>query len=1265
MADPSGVNELVLRWQELRAQGRAVSAEELCAGRPDLVDDLRRQLEALRSMEQFLGATGDGAPAVTPEAACGAERAAGLPAIAGYELLGELGRGGMGVVYQARQLRLKRLVALKMIVAGGRAGEPHLARLQTEAEAIARLQHPNIVQVYEVGAHEGQPFLALEYCGGGSLARKLQGTPLPARDAAALAEVLARAVQAAHDRHILHRDLKPANVLLAADGTAKIGDFGLAKKLDEAGQTHPGAILGTPSYMAPEQAAGRSGVIGPAADTYALGAILYECLTGRPPFKAATAVETVRQVLDEEPVSPRQVNAGVPRDLETVCLKCLRKEPGQRYASAAALAEDLRRFQAGEPILARPVGRWERGIKWVRRNPVLAGALAAVLVVFAAGATVSTVFGVLADRRAEEAAKARGQAEQEASNARTKQADAEAAKDQLLTTAARGLLRALAVHLDKWEPTFGDSSVVVLPLGDPEVDALWELASSPSEELRVRFVAEALRGRVSARQLKSRAAFALHAAVGLDPERQARVERLLGGRLRAEGVTVDEQRDVALVLAQGGVQDRRLAAQITTTLLQALKQTKNRGQLLDFGRGLSAVMGRLGTQDAALAAVALTRSIKDNKDPIIRRPLAEALSALAAPLGPQAAARVCRQAATTLTRAIQDNKDPTAWRALAEGLSALAPRLDPRDAATLAAAALTLALKDSGPELVRLVSALAARLDPKDAAKAAAAFTQVIKDNRNRNGLWYNVLSLSALAARLEAKDAAPLAATLTHAIKDNKDPNAWQALAEGLLALAARLGPQEAAGMCAQAAAALTHAIKDNKDPYAWHGLAKGLAALAARLEAKDAAPLAAALSRATQDSPSPNAWQALAEGLAALAARLEAEDAAPLAITLTQAIKDNKNRYSLWWLATGLAALAARLEAKDAAPLAATLTHAIKDNKDPTAWHALATGLAALAARLEAKDAAPLAAALSRAIRDNKDNKDPNAWEALAKGLLALVARLGPQEAAEASAAAAAVLRRAIRDNRNPYTWFVLAEGLSALATRLEPREAAGVSAAAAAALRQVIKGNERPRYNFPLGRQLSGLAVRLDPKDAAAAAAALAQALEDNKDVFPPNEWPAHVLSALAVRLEVKDAAKNASALISDKTVDVRRLDAELRLQALAALLSRDASRPTRTCSLAAAVALSSGAGTPLASLAVLPPALEPLPPPLPAQALVDLLKHPLCVGEARRLVLAQLARHYGRPFADQWEFVAYARQKNLGLDFVTPPKRFTGPARRQAE
>jgi hypothetical protein len=290
------------------------------------------------------------------------------PTLTGYEVLGELGRGGMGVVYKARHAALKRLVALKMLLPGEFAGEGVLERFHAEAEAVARLQHPNIVQVFEVSAAEDRPCIALEFVEGGSLEQYLGGKPLPPRQAAGLLQTLARAVHHAHRHNVVHRDLKPANVLLADDGTPKITDFGLAKHTDgSSGRTRTGAIMGTPSYMAPEQADGRTRDIGPATDVYALGAMLYEFLTGRPPFQAAFVLDTLEQVRSQDPVPPSRLQPKVPRDLETVCLKCLEKDPRRRYASAEALADDLGRFLDGQPVRARPVGVLARAWLWCHR----------------------------------------------------------------------------------------------------------------------------------------------------------------------------------------------------------------------------------------------------------------------------------------------------------------------------------------------------------------------------------------------------------------------------------------------------------------------------------------------------------------------------------------------------------------------------------------------------------------------------------------------------------------------------------------------------------------------------------------------------------------------------------------------------------------------------------------------------------------------------------------------------------------------------------
>jgi serine/threonine-protein kinase len=340
--------------------------------------------------------------------------------VPGYEIVGELGRGGMGVVYKARQKGLNRWVALKMVLAGAHASSHQLERFRIEAKAIAHLQHPNIVQVYEVGEQDGLPYFSLEFVDGGSLDKQVHRQAQPPRDAAHMVETLARAMAYAHENGIIHRDLKPANVLLTKSGIPKITDFGLAKRLeDDSSQTKSGTLMGSPSYMAPEQARGDTHNIGPLADVYSLGAMLYELLTGRPPFLGATPMATVLKVTREEPLAPTRLQPGVPSDLETICLKCLQKDTQQRYPTALELAEDLGRFLADEPILARPVPAWERVMRWCARNPrvaVLLGAVAFLLVTVALGSLAAAWKISLEKEKAENNAQAEKLARDEANH---------------------------------------------------------------------------------------------------------------------------------------------------------------------------------------------------------------------------------------------------------------------------------------------------------------------------------------------------------------------------------------------------------------------------------------------------------------------------------------------------------------------------------------------------------------------------------------------------------------------------------------------------------------------------------------------------------------------------------------------------------------------------------------------------------------------------------------------------------------------------------
>jgi serine/threonine-protein kinase len=384
-----GLQEYLERFPHLAQPLRAQFAVEHALG---------HDLAGLDPVTQRMG-SGDSAPgAKAPGLA--------LPQIPGYQVVSLLGRGAMGVVYQAMDLRLGRTVALKMVLMGGLAESADLVRFIHEAEATARLRHPNLVQVFAIGSHKQLPYFTMEYVEGGTLAERLKGRPLPPREAASLLVPVAAAVQHAHQRGIVHRDLKPANILLTADGTPKIADFGLARQL-AAGSwlTQTGQLLGTPCYMAPEQASSHEDCIGSAVDVFALGAILYQLLTGRPPFVAPTPLETLDQVRGREPVPPARLQPRVPRDLETICLKCLQKTPALRYASVAELRDDLQRFLDGQPVRARRLGAAGRVWHWSRRNRAWAAMLAltaGLLLVIAAGTAIFSARLSLAHRHTDE-----------------------------------------------------------------------------------------------------------------------------------------------------------------------------------------------------------------------------------------------------------------------------------------------------------------------------------------------------------------------------------------------------------------------------------------------------------------------------------------------------------------------------------------------------------------------------------------------------------------------------------------------------------------------------------------------------------------------------------------------------------------------------------------------------------------------------------------------------------------------------------------------
>jgi eukaryotic-like serine/threonine-protein kinase len=399
MSDDSRVRDLV---EEILESER--TPEEVCAKTPDLLPAVRERLEQMQRLDKQLDEWFSDDEPTNPGSSSASPLKVEFPVIPGYEVEAVLGRGGMGVVFRAKHVKLNRTIALKMLLAGAYAAPEELARFRREAQAVAVLRHPNIVQVYDAGEITGRPFFTMEFVEGGTLARQMAANPFPPRRAAETVAVLASAVQFAHKSGFIHRDIKPVNILMTPDGMPKITDFGLVRSIEAGTEiTQIGARVGTPTYMAPEQAAGNVNAIGPSVDIYALGALLYEMLTGKPPLEGKSPTETLHKVLSEDPPPLSGLNAKVPRDLETICLKCLQKDPARRYASAQDLCDDLHRFLDGKPVLARPIGVLERGFKWARRRPTIALLVAVLAISLTAAAVTGVVLWRQADERAAQA----------------------------------------------------------------------------------------------------------------------------------------------------------------------------------------------------------------------------------------------------------------------------------------------------------------------------------------------------------------------------------------------------------------------------------------------------------------------------------------------------------------------------------------------------------------------------------------------------------------------------------------------------------------------------------------------------------------------------------------------------------------------------------------------------------------------------------------------------------------------------------------------
>jgi hypothetical protein len=1043
--------------------------EEVCRDCPDLLPEVRRRWQEfclidaqVRTLLPGLGTQS------LANAIPSAPEPAGVPRVPGYEVEAVVGRGGMGVVYRARHLALKRTVALKMLVAGHPHPAERQARFRAEAEAVAQLHHPNIVQIHEIGEADGRPFFALEYVAGGSLAERLVGQPLPPRDAARLVATLAEAMQLAHSRNLVHRDLKPANVLLAGAASTPVGqcqpkvtDFGLVRRLDDSsGQTLDGMLVGTPCYMAPEQAEGRARSAGPAADVYALGAILYECLTGRPPFQGATPLETLEQVRSREPAAPSSLNRQAPRDLETICLKCLCKQPERRYASAQELADDLGRFVRGEPVAARPVGRLERVAKWMRRNPTVACLSTVAALALVAGTVVSLLFGVEARRKADELEWQTIQLQEQTRAAQDNARRAEENEKEV----GRVLVSGLLIPIGRNPHQLSD------PLDAAEADAVRQLRAAPAP-LRLQLLETALRDPETARRVGRRADWVVQAIVGCDRALRADVAHLVIRRIQEAGAPQEVKLACARLGLAVNLADRAWAERAADALLVALREPLV--ELIDLrlpqddypplAAALAAVSERLpATQAADRTARALDGFLTRMRSPAGQvyayRQLGQAVVALSPALDAAAAAHAA-EALGAMIR--QPDCQPLRWPSLSTALAAVCRRLPASDAATHVNRTVDFIIEvhDSTqkkdryhyPIQAETLAALCGRLDAARASRAAGAIIAILGDDwtggESRRDLipsGYIASILTKVAERLDAPGGLRAAEDLVLVLR--KSGNILVPREELRTALVAVCRRLDAAG-AARVAESMAAAARDPKTSVLVRTLfADAYATVAGRLTPDQAASLESALVdsllEGLADAKSRQFRGFLGQALATACGRPGATGAARSAEALAAAIRDPQTPLeTLKQLAAALAVVCGQLPPKEATSHADQAVRVLDSlwvaRTSPLDRASVAEALAAMWTRLGPADAAArakrMAADLEGVLRDSK--AAPNQLSRLATALAAVYSHLGPEERSGRASAVADALVAALGSPRNhPGTVSQLSEALATLCAHLD---------------------------------------------------------------------------------------------------------------------------------------------------------------------------------------------------------------------------------------
>jgi hypothetical protein len=997
----------------------------------------------------------------------------------------------------------------------------------------------------------------------------------------------------AHEHGIVHRDLKPANVLLAS---------------------------------------GKSKEIGPAADIYSLGALLYECLTGRPPFKAASTLDTVMQVLHNEPVPPTQLQPRTPRDLETICLKCLQKDPRKRYASAAELADDLHRFQTGLPIVARPVGSFERTVKWVHRQPVLTGLIVALVV----GTAVSTYFALEASRLAREANASAATAREKEGEARDREMDAVQAREQ-----ARNREREAIDAREQAESTLVRS--LLRPLGhleggtlnEMEIEALWELAESPGERVRLLFFENALRRPGTSQQLRKRCEYAVQAAVGLNRDRRRKLEELLLKHARDPGLDPRTREDIVYAGVALGNRSPELAREAARVLVKAVGQTDDPTLLYNLLATLNTVLERLEPEEteeyAGAAARALEEAFRRANDTTSLAGLAQGFAWLPDDLDAAEAERLAAAAARRLVEVMGEVTDPQTLNALAQALVVVLDKLPPAEAS-------------------------------RQAAATARLLLAVVDKTNDYPGLMSLGSSLQGLSGKLGREEAAAAVRAVATIMGKSAHPNVHLFCCQALQALADDLPRAEAARQAEVLGRTLVDAMaRTNEFSYLWTQ-AQGFKLVAPLMKPEEASRQAEAAARllVEQLARAPDGAQAsfVCSSLLCLVDALEGEAVRFTARALVKALSEGNDPSLLASLCGALTALAAKLDAEAAAETGRALAAAMGKGVAPTTLGNLVETWLAAAGQMDPVESARQADEPARLLVEALGKTyDPALHQTLVGHLKGVLSRQGPAEASRRASEAARLLLGHMARMNKPANLNAFAAGWAQLADHLPPAEAGPQAAEAARLLTDALARAPDSTAVEALCGGLKTVTDRLGPDEAAAAARVLVGAIEQSTDcpAMRPLALGLLAVSQRAGEADSPDVRRALTAALA-KASEPDAIVAGWLQAGQAEWLRREPGEVDRRSAL---LARSAGLGlTPRCPFTTLPTLLEatrPAPGPFSTQQLVDLLKLPTCVGIARDVILQELGQRHHRTFPDLWDFVDYAHQHLPEVDLHSPPGR----------